>query len=145
MGSINSRTLTANKLLGLRSPILLCINRPDFDKAISDAGFHEMGLNLPLAKELSGKTEKEISASIMSAIVGLLPKGAKIYLTDYEMLFDPRYELDVIKLFCEISRHNKLIVQWCGGFNENYLIYAEPEYDDYAKYKISDYQIACVI
>ncbi|GEM_PF-6057653 len=36
MGSINGRILTANKLLGLPSPILLCINRPDFDKATSE-------------------------------------------------------------------------------------------------------------
>lgn len=145
MGSINSRVLTTSKLLRLPSPILLCVNRPDFDKAISDAGFHEMSLNFPLAKELSGKTEKEISASIMSTVSRLLPKCEKIYLTDYEMLFDPRYELDVIKLFCEISRHKKLIVQWCGSSNENFLTYAELGYDDYAKYKISDYQIVCVI
>jgi len=146
MGSlINNRALTANKLLGLPLPILLCLKRIDFNTAIASAGFQTVSLNLPLAKALSEKTDKVIAMSVTSAIMGLLPKSEAIYLTDYEMLFDPRYCLDVIRLFCEISRYNRLIVQWCGTVIDDALTYAEPGYDDYRKYRISDYEIACVI
>jgi hypothetical protein len=77
-------------------------------------------------------------------VVGLLPKGAIVYLTDFEMLFDPRYSIDVMRLFCEISRYSKLIVKWCGNYDGECLTYAEPGYSDYARYKVGDYEIACV-
>ena len=147
MGNItNSRTLTAENLLRLPSPIiLLCPQRLDFEKAILDTGSHKVSLNLLLAKALIGKTEKERLTGITAAVLGLMPNEAAVYLTDYEMLFDPRYKLDVIKLFCEISRKAKLILKWCGGFNNGRLTYAEPDCDDYSDYKISDYKITCVI
>ena len=146
MGNIiSNRVLTPDKLLGLPSPILLCPKRNDYYKALLDAGFQTVSLNLPLAKELAGKPVSEITANITTTVLQLIPDGSLIFLTDYEMLFDPRYELDVIKLFCEIARYNKLIVKWCGSFADDSLIYAEPGYDDYAKYKISDYESTCVV
>jgi hypothetical protein len=142
---INNRTLAAGKLLDLPSPIILCVHRPDFDKAIAESGCQTLKLNLTLAKALSGKPVQDITAGITAEVIGLLPDGAAVYLSDYEMLFDPRYKVDVMKLFCEISRYKKLIVKWRGGFTNEALTYAEPGYADYAKYKISDYEIACVI
>jgi hypothetical protein len=82
---------------------------------------------------------------VTATVLGLLPKDTTVYLMDYEMLFDPRYRLDVMKLFCEISRRGKLIVKWCGGFDGSSLTYAETGYGDYAQYRVSDYEIACVI
>lgn len=143
---INNRTLTAENLLRLPSPvILLCAQRLDFDKIIMDADTKFVNLNLPLAKALTGKTRIEIRSVITDTVIDLMPKNEAVYLTDYEMLFDPRYELDVIKLFCEISRHNRLTVKWCGILENDSLIYAEPGFDDYSKYKISEYKIACII
>lgn len=140
---IDGRTLATKKLLQLPYPILLCANNLAFEKEIIDAGFHNVSLNLDLAKFLLGKAERDIAVRITAIIMNLLPKGP-VFLTDYEMLFDPRYKLDVIKLFCIIARHNKLIVQWPGGLTEDTLTYAEAGYDDYASYKIDDYQITCV-
>ena len=143
--AINNRILTATKMLELPSPIILCVRRPDFDKAIKENGYHIVTVNLPLAKALQGRTVQEISTSVTPIIIDLLPKGNAVYLIDYEILFDPRYKLDVMKLFCEISKHNKLIINWCGGSTDDSLTYAEPGYDDYVKYRINDYEIACVI
>jgi len=142
---INNRTLTANKLLELPSPVLLCSKRDDFIQAIADADIQTVSLNLPLARELMGKTENEIATSVTATALRLMPDGLPVFLSDYEMLFDPRYKLDVIKVFCEISRYNTLIVKWCGSFDGDALIYAEPGYDDYSRYRVSDYEIACVI
>jgi hypothetical protein len=33
-----------------------------------------------------------------------------IFLTDYEMLFDPRYSIDVIRFFYELSRRAKIVI-----------------------------------
>lgn len=142
---ISNRILAANKMLGLPSPILLCSKRNDYCKAISDAGIQTISLNLPLAKKLVGKNLSEITANITAIVLQLMPDGTPILLTDYEMLFDPRYNLDVLKLFSEIARHSKLIVKWCGSFDNDSLLYSEPGYDDYSKYRISDYEIYCVV
>jgi hypothetical protein len=146
MGQIlNNRTLTANKLLDLPYPIILYEQRPDFEKAILDTNSQIFSLNLPLAQALSGKNINEITATITTVVIELLPKDSILCLVDYEMLFDPRYEINVIKLFCEISRYNKLIVKWCGSFDGDSLTYAEPGYDDYIKYRVSDYDITCIV
>ena len=146
MGKVISRkTLTPKELLRLASPVLFCSSWQFYKTIIEDSGFQTISLNLPLAKALIGKSEKEIIASITDIILGLLPKQNPIYLSDYETLFDPRYRLDVIKLFCEIARHNKLFIQWCGGLINGFLTYAEHGYTDYAKYKVSDYEITCIV
>ena len=142
---IRNRTLTADKLLTLPSPVILCVKRDDYNAAILDDGYQIFSLNLPLAKILIDKSESEFSTTVTDTIIALLPKDKNIYLQDYEMLFDPRYNLEVIKLFCEIARYNKLIVNWCGTYDEEILTYAEPGYDDYFRYKISNYNITCVI
>ena len=143
--TINNRTLTASKMLTLPQPVVLCVSRADFEKAITEAQFYTLSLNLPLAKALSGKPAKELESGITGIVTSIMPKGKAIYLNNFEILFDPRYKLNVIKLFCEISRHNKLIVKWCGVLENGNLTFAEPGYKDYNKYKISDYQISCVV
>jgi hypothetical protein len=141
---INRRMLSPNVLFKLPSPVILCSGWSFYDDAIADEGYQTVSLNLPLAKELAGKSSQSIQVNITAVVAHLLPNAASVYLTDYEMLFDPRYKLDVMKLFCELSRRNKLIVKWRGGFDGNALVYAEPGYADYAKYKVSDYEIFCV-
>ena len=131
--------------MSLQSPVILCVYREDYIKVIADANIRIVSLNLPLAKLFAGKSEREIIISLTETVISLLPKGEAVYLQDYEMLFDPRYKLDVLRMFNEISRHNKLIVQWCGGFDGNSLIYAEPGYADYSRYKVSEYDVSCVI
>ena len=68
-----------------------------------------------------------------------------IFLTDYEMLFDPRYSIDVIRLFYELSRRAKIVIKWCGTLDDNHLVYATPAYSDFHSYNIHDYDITCVI
>lgn len=68
----------------------------------------------------------------------------RIIATDIDILFNPSYKLDVIKLFIQLSRNKTVIVQWPGKIDSNYLIYSEPQYDDYKKYDIKDYNIICL-
>ena len=146
MGRVyNNRTLTAVEVPKLPSPILLCATRPDFGKAIVDAGYQTLSFNLPFAQLLQGIPESDIRSLIIDEIRGVLPQSKPTYLIDYEMLFDPRYELDVFKLFIDLSRWSRLIVKWCGRIEGETLVYAEPGYDDYSIYRISDYDISFVL
>jgi hypothetical protein len=60
------------------------------------------------------------------------------------MLFAPRYELDVLRIFIEIARRNKFVVKWCGKIDSEMLTYAEQGYADYKRYNISDYDVVIV-
>jgi hypothetical protein len=142
---INNRATTTKKLLQLPTPILLCVDRPDFDKAIAEADCQTVSLNLPLARSIAGLSEGDIQSVIGERVREVLPPSKPVYLTDYEMLFDPRYGLDVLRLFVDISRRNKLIVKWCGNVDKDTLTYAEQGYEDYKRIKISDYDVTVVI
>jgi hypothetical protein len=146
MGGIyNSRTLSVNELPKLPMPLLLCVDRPDFGKAIADSEYETISLNLPLARALSGLPERNIPSVIAGRIRDILPSQKPVCLTDYEILFDPRYGLDVLRLFMDLSRKNKLIVKWCGTANGDTLTYAEPGFEDYKRFKISDYDVTVVM
>jgi len=142
---INSRILSFKKMLELPSPTVICVRLPIVEKAVAEHLLHPIKINLLLAKTLFGKSETEITTSITNIVIGLLPKDKPVYLSDFEMLFNPHYKLDLIKLFCEISRHNWLFVEWPGEFSNGSLTYAKPGYDDFAKYRVSDYEIVCVV
>jgi hypothetical protein len=128
----------------LPSPTLLCVIRPDLDKTITEAGYQMVSLNLPLARSLAGLTAHDIRAVLTEEIRRLIPQGKPVYLTGYEMLFDPRYELDVIRLFIELSRQNTIIIRWCGAVGDDVLTYAEKGYADYKQYKMNAYDVTIV-
>ena len=144
---IKHRLLYADDLIKILSPVILCAGFHILeDEIINTANYQTISLNLPLAKALEGKTENEITTTITAIALNLLPKNTPIYLIDYEMLFDPRYSIDPIKLFIEIARYNKLIVKWCGTIqNNDTLVYSVPGYQDYSRFKISDYDITVVM
>lgn len=127
-------------------PIILCSSAPRLKKIITECNYQELSLNKLLAKAL---VKKEVSIrpqlvadevmKIVSSIQG------PVFLTDYEMLFDPRYNIDVIRLFYELSRRAKIVIKWCGTLDDNHLVYATPVYRDFHSYNIHDYDITCVI
>ena len=69
---------------------------------------------------------------------------SKIIVSDIDILFNPAYRLDIIKLFMQLARNKKMIVQWPGESNSEFLIYSELKYDDYKRYAINDYDIICL-
>jgi len=68
----------------------------------------------------------------------------ELIINNIDILFNPAYKLDVIKLFIQLSRNKKIIVQWPGKLDSQYLIYSTPEYEDYRRYFIKDYDIICL-
>jgi len=142
---VNSRSLTTKELLRLVPPIILCTDKPNFERIIAENGYRQISINLPLAQSLTGLEPKDIRTIITDKIRGILPQGESVYLTDYEMLFDPRYEIDILRLFIDLARRNKLIVKWCGKVDGDMLTYAEQGYADYKQYKMNDYDVVIVV
>lgn len=71
-------------------------------------------------------------------------KANGIIVTNIDILFNPSYRMDIIKLFIQLSRNKTVIVQWPGKLDSNNLIYSEPKYDDHKKHETNDYNIICL-
>jgi hypothetical protein len=125
-------------------PIVLCNPKERDETVLREAGYQQYALNLLLAEAVIAFPESDRAASVRETALSLIPRSAAVYLVDYEMLFDPRYGIDVLKFFIEISRRQRLAVKWCGRLAAQTLVYAEPSHPDYKQYRVADYDITCV-
>jgi hypothetical protein len=143
---IKSSQLNTNILNKASIPIVFCLFTPRILKILANVHYYELSLNKALAEALLKKDAATRHLLINDEIMKIIASAkVPILLTNYEMLFDPRYDIDVIRLFNEISKRAKLIVKWCGTISNNRLEYATLEYEDYHSYYIMDYDIICVI
>lgn len=125
-------------------PLFICTDAPRTKRKLDEAGFNVVRINTLLAKSLLNYPVKDRPKHIESELKELLNYHVPILITDFEMLFDPRYEIDVIKFFCEKARIINVAVKWPGKCADGQLIYAEPECADYHKYNCDSYQIRIV-
>jgi hypothetical protein len=143
---IKSSQFSKKMLNNANIPIVLCSPAPRLKKIIAEAGFKELSLNKILAEALIKKDPAIRSQFVADEVMKIVSSiQGPIFLTDYEMLFDPRYNIDVIRLFYELSRRAKIVIKWCGTLDDNHLVYATPDYSDFHSYNIYGYDITCVI
>lgn len=147
MSYIKSSQLTdemlTNQPMGI--PVILCSPNQRILKKIEDAGYIELKLNKKLAESLVKFPIEDRSANVTQEVQKILSDAnGYIFLKDYEMLFDPSYELDVIRFICDISKFLRIVVMWCGTCSNGVLEYAEPGYPDYQRFEINRYTVVCV-
>jgi len=141
---VRRRKFQIRQYMGKSFPVVACNPNEALEQDIAGAGYQRFALNFPLAIALSAKPEDDRTKNVKEIVFSILPKRQAVYLVDYEMLFDPRYELDVLKLFYEIARKQPFVAKWCGEYKPFMLIYAEPGYPEYQRYIIANYDVICV-
>jgi len=101
-----------------------------------DAEVIEVGL--VLSKKLLEYPESERQSLIVELLKEIVEEHRSdiLILKDSEILFNPYYGLDVVKQIKSLSRNSKIILVWPGIISDNELIFAEPGYEDYYRYKI---------
>lgn len=103
-----------------------------------------------LGKELADKLRKlevgERKFKLVDEMDKLISKRENdtIILDNLDLLFNPSYEIDILKYFGKKALNKNIIVIWSGKYEANRLIYAEEGYSDYKSYNIKDYDIICV-
>lgn len=126
-------------------PIVLCSSAPRAMRKLSEAGYISLSLNKEVSSALLKFSVDDRPSKVLDVIQNLLEEtAASVIVTDFEMLFDPRYKLDVLKVFCEAARTKNIAVKWCGSVTEDSLCFSEPQYPDYHNYKIERYTLICV-
>ncbi len=64
---------------------------------------------------------------------------------DIDVIFNPEYKVDVMKLLISAYKRKPFSLVWPGQYSEGKLIYSEEGFSDYKVYEIKDYDIMCVI
>lgn len=137
-------SVTPEKINKLLFPIIFCVDKTKISKYIK--AYDVISLNEVLSKRLLSYNHDKRYLYISDEISGMIQnKKSHILITDFEILFDPEYQLDVLKLFILLNRKQKVAVLWPGKCEQNRLKFAEPEYQDYKSYNINDYDITCII
>ena len=79
---------------------------------------------------------------IFNTVLDRYPDGVTI--KDIDVMFNPDYKVDVLKILIAASKRKRYSVIWPGRLEDGKLIYGEEGYPDYKVYKIADYDITCV-
>lgn len=136
---IPARKLSAANGTGLLKPIIYCCTVPDIEaQAVS--------LNQILAEKLVEFKPKRRTMQIEKCLSQVLVKQADgVVIKDFDVLFNPDYKIDVLKVMINVCKNKPFSVIWPGKYDDGKLFYAEEGYIDYKMYDVDDYDITCVI
>jgi hypothetical protein len=139
MGKVISRASFAGaKENGLLKPVIYC---GDFAKA-EDV----KSINIELAKELEVLRPKRRTMQLeacFNRVLDGLPDNTVI--KDFDVMFNPSYKVDVLKILVTSCKRKPFSVIWPGRYEDGKLFYAEEGYPDYKVFDINNYDVTCVI
>ena len=64
---------------------------------------------------------------------------------DFDVMFNPDYQVDVLKILIEARKHKRFQVIWPGKYENGKLTYSLETYPDYKVYDIEDYDVTCIV
>lgn len=103
-------------------------------------------LNKLIAEQIKGVYKKRRSIRmhrILKEILISLPEDCVI--KDFDVMFNPDYEIDVISILVDARREKNFEVIWPGDYKDGKLIYSEEGYLDYKIFDLGNYDLTCVI
>lgn len=124
---------------GLMKPIIFCF--PDEEQK-RDA----VALNVSVAEMLVKVKPQRRSfkiPSIIDTVIASLPPKSMI--KDFDVLFNPEYQIDVLQLLITACRKNEFAILWPGTYSEGKLIYAETGYADFKIFNLEKYDVTCIV
>ena len=113
-----------------------------YKSALGEDGKLAFSMNQPLAEELLKLKPFRRTMQMQNCfnkIVGSLPDNPVI--KDIDVMFNPSYEIDVLKILINAHRQKPFKLIWPGKRRDDKLIYSEPGLPDYHEYNIKNYDI----
>lgn len=110
-------------------------------ESIKNRSINYINVNLELScrlLELRLQQRWKKAESLLKEIVGNTQEDV-IFLDWIEILFDVNLKLDPLKCLQGLSRSRTVVAVWRGSFENNYLIYAEPNHPEYHRYPKADF------
>ena len=136
---IKARDLPALERSGMARPVLYCLS----DKALEEQA---VPINVEMAKKLSAIKANRRTMRMeqcFQQVLGTLPDD--VIIKDFDVMFNPDYAVDVLRIMCSAARTKSFRVLWPGKCEDGRLIYAEEGYRDYKVFEISKYDVTVVV
>ena len=102
-------------------------------------------LNKALAEELLKLRPRQRSLQMERCLLEVLkrlPENAVV--KDIDVLFNPGYTVDVLKVLISAYKQRPFRLIWSGTYTGGKLIYSEEGNSDYKTYDVRDYDIICI-
>jgi len=146
MGAVISvSSLSKEVLKNASAPIILCSFSNRIARLICGSQFTSLNINIRLAEKLLNYPIEQRPQMANDEAMSIVSEcNSPTLFENYEILFDPRYDVNTIKVFTELARRQKVIVKWCGTLNGNSLEFATVNDKDYHSYMVQDFDIICV-
>ena len=140
MGTIiPARKFSKDNVSGLLKPIIYCC---PFE-GITDTA---VSINLLLAEKLASCKSSRRTMRIetfFNQILDQLPDGTVI--KDFDVMFNPTYKVDVLKLMVDVCKRKPFSIIWPGKCEDGKLLYAEDGYPDFKVFSIEEYDVTCIV
>jgi len=120
--------------------IFLCLNNLTIDlKELYNGELYEININLIVSEALIQIPKNKYPLQIENIINNSLQTQNELYYLNYiDILFSPELRVDPIRLLENLSKSNKIIVNWPGNYVDETLTYAEYGHPEY--YECHDYK-----
>lgn len=124
---------------GLPRPLIYCFS----DAKLNSEAF---SLNLPIASELL-KVRPARRSFKLPDVVGAVLRGLPDECTvkDFDVLFNPDYQVDVLQLLATSCRKKPFSILWPGDCVNGKLTYSQAGYPDFKQYDIKKYDVTCIV
>lgn len=102
-------------------------------------GVRYINVNLELSRRLLGLTSKQRSRQIQRVLEDVISNDDEeaVLLDNFELLFDPTLDQNVLRCLQLLSRNRSIVGAWNGIVENGYLVYATPEQTrEYCRYPI---------
>ena len=140
MGTIiKARDLPTFERAGVTRPIIYCLK----DSVLEEQA---VSINVEMAKALSTVKPNRRTMRMeqcFQRVIEALPGEAVI--KDFDVMFNPDYSVDVLRIMCSAARTKSFRVLWPGRCEDGRLIYAEEGYRDHKVFEISKYDVTVVV
>lgn len=78
-----------------------------------------------------------------SKVLSTLPDN--IVIQDIDVMFNPDYKVDVLRLLIAVNKHKPFSLIWPGRIENGKLIYSEEIYPDYRVFDVKDYDVLVIV
>ena len=117
-----------------------------YSRAFSKMDTDAISVNKSIAAELINIKPNRRSMHLEKCFVKVLETlPERPVVKDIDVMFNPEYQVDVLKLLISAYKQRNYSLIWPGTYSEGKLIYSEEGFSDYRVYEIKDYDILCVI
>ena len=103
-------------------------------------------INKPMAEELLKLKPSRRTMQLEKCFIRVLsslPENPTI--KDIDVMFNPEYEVDVLRVLVSAYKQKPFSLIWPGKYEAGKLLYSAEGFSDYKLYDISDYDVVCAI